>query len=76
MIASDPSQARAASAARIFGTIPPRDDAAVDERLRLAARQRVEPPAVGVADAVDVGQQDELAGAEARRRCRPRRRRR
>ena len=26
--------------------------------------QRVEPAAVGVADAVDVGQQDELAGAE------------
>ena len=37
MIASAPSQARAASAARILGTMPPRDDAGVDERLGLAA---------------------------------------
>ena len=64
MIASDPSQASAASAARIFGTIPPAMTPLSIRRLGLAAGQRVEPPAVGVADAVDVGHQDELAGAE------------
>ena len=40
------------------------DDARCDERLGLAHGQRVEPPAVGVADAVDVGQEDGLPGAE------------
>ena len=64
MIASAPSQPSAASAARILGTMPPAIVPALDERLGLARGQAVEPAAVGVADAVDVGQQDELAGAE------------
>ena len=40
---------------------------AVDQVLRLRDGQRVEPAPVGVAHAVDVGQQHELAGAESRR---------
>ena len=42
MIASEPSQARADSAARILGTIPPAMTPRVDERLGLADGQRVE----------------------------------
>ena len=64
MIASAPSQPSAPSAARTLGTIPPAMTPVVDEGLGLAHGQRVEPAAVGVADAVDVGQQHELAGAE------------
>ena len=67
MIASAPSQASAASAARILGTMPPAMTPVLDEVLGLGDGQRVELSAVGVADAVDVGQQDELAGAEAGR---------
>ena len=63
MIASAPSQSTAASAAGPWAPCR-RDDAALDERLGLADGERVEPAAVGVADAVDVGQQHELAGAE------------
>ena len=67
MTASASSQSSAASAARILGTMPPAMTPRVDERLGLAGGERVEPPAVRVADAVDVGQQDELARAEAGR---------
>ena len=65
MIASAPSQPSADSAARTLGTIPP---AMTPLSMRCSASatvRRVELAAVGVADAVDVGQQDELAGAEA-----------
>ena len=64
MIASAPSQPSADSAARILGTMPPAMTPVVDEVLRLGDGQRVELAAVGVADAVDVGQQDQLARAE------------
>ena len=43
------------------------DDAAVDEVLRLGDGQAVELVAVGVADAVDIGQQDQLPRPEAGR---------
>ena len=66
MIASAPSQPSAPSAARTLGTMPPAMTPDLDEVLGLGDGQRVEPPAVGVADAVDIGQQDELAGTEAR----------
>ena len=64
MIASAPSQPSAPSAARTLGTIPP---AMTPDSMSVSASpdgQRVEPAAVGVADAVDVGQQHELAGTE------------
>ena len=44
--------------------MPAGDDAGLDEVLGLGDGERVELPAVGVADAVDVGQEHELAGAE------------
>ena len=72
MIASAPSQASAASAARILGTMPPAMTPASMSVSASADGQRVEPAAVGVADAVDVGQQDELAGAEPGRDARGR----
>ena len=65
MIASAPSQPSAARAARILGTIPPAIVPASMSASASPAVSAVEPPAVGVADAVDVGQQDELAGAES-----------
>ena len=40
------------------------DDARRDQLLRLARRERVEPPAGGVAHAVDVGEEHQLAGPE------------
>ena len=64
MIASAPSQASAPSAARILGTMPP---AMTPVSMRCSASatvERVEASAVGVADAVDVGQQHELARPE------------
>ena len=64
MIASAPSQPSAPSAARTLGTIPP---AMTPDSMSVSASpdgQRVEPAAVGVADAVDVGEQHELAGTE------------
>ena len=67
MIASAPSQPSAPSAARTLGTMPP---AMTPDSMRVSASpdgQRVEPVAVGVADAVDVGQQHELAGAQTGR---------
>ena len=64
MIASAPSQPSADSAARTLGTMPPAMTPAVDEVLGLGDGQRVELASVGVAHAVDVGQQDQLAGAE------------
>ena len=64
MTASAPSQPRAASAARTLGTIPPAMTPVGDEVLGLGDGQRVELAAVGVADAVDVGEQHQLAGAE------------
>ena len=48
-----------------LGHHPAGDDAGLDEVLGLGDGQRVELAAVGVADAVDIGQQDELAGPEA-----------
>ena len=45
--------------------MPPAMTPVVDEVLGLGDGQRVELPAVGVAHAVDVGQEHELAGAEA-----------
>ena len=64
MIASAPSQPSAASAARTLGTIPPAIAPASMSASASPAVRRVEPAAVGVAHAVDVGQQDELAGAD------------
>ena len=76
MIASAPSQAERPERRPDLGHHAAGDDAGLDERLGLAGGERVEPAAVGVADAVDVGQQDELAGAETGRDARrPRRRR-
>ena len=72
MIASAPSQPSAASAARTLGTMPP---AMTPPSMRCSASadgQRVELVAVGVADAVDVGQQDQLARAETGRDARRR----
>ena len=76
MIASAPSQPSADSAARILGTMPPAMTPRLDEVLGLGHGQRVELAAVGVAHAVDVGQQHQLAGAETGRDARPPRRRR
>ena len=76
MTASAPSQASAASAARILGTMPPAITPASMSVSASRDRERVEPAAVGVADAVDVGQEDELARAEAGRDPGRRRRRR
>ena len=70
MIASAPSQPSAPSAARTLGTIPP---AMTPDAMRcsgLGDGQRVEAPAVGVADAVDIGHQDELAGTQTGRDAR------
>ena len=64
MIASAPSQVERRERGPDLRDHAAGDHAGLDERLGLADGQRVEPPAVGVADAVDVGQQDELAGAE------------
>ena len=64
MIASAPSQPSAPSAARTLGTMPPAMTPELDEVFGLRDGQRVEPAAVGVADAVDVGQQHELARTE------------
>ncbi len=66
MIASEPSQREGRQGGPDLGDHPARDDARRDERLRLTDCQRPKSVAVGVADAVDVGQQDELAGTEAR----------
>ena len=66
MIASAPSQPSAPSAARTLGTMPP---AMTPASMRCSASATVSvssASAVGVADAVDVGQQHELAGAEPR----------
>ena len=65
MIASALSQVRAASAARILGTMPPAMTPRVDEVLRFLAGERVELVAVLVAHAVHVGHEDELPRAEA-----------
>ena len=76
MIASAPSQPSAAERGPDLRHHAAGDDAGLDEVLGLGDGQRVEPAAVGVADAVDVGQQDELAGTEPGRDARrPRRRR-
>ena len=76
MIASAPSQPSADERGPDLGHHAAGDDAGLDEVLGLGDGQRVELVAVGVADAVDVGEQDELARAEARRDARrPRRRR-
>ncbi len=76
MTASAPSQVSAASAARILGTMPPAITPASMSVSASATVSVVEAPAVGVADAVDVGHEDELAGTEAGRDARRRRRRR
>ena len=65
MTASASSQPSAPRAARTLGTMPPAMTPLVDELLGLADRERVEPPAVRVADAIHVGEQHELARAEA-----------
>ena len=68
MIASAPSQASARQRGPDLGRpCPPAITPLVDEEFRLGGGERVELAAVGVADAVDVGHQDELAGAEAGR---------
>ena len=64
MIASAPSQPSADRAARTLGTMPP---AMTPPSMRCSASATVSVSslcAVGVAHAVDVGQQHELAGAE------------
>ena len=66
MIASAPSQRERAERGPDLGHHPAGDDAGLDEVLGLGDGQRVEPAAVGVADAVDIGQQDELARPEPR----------
>ena len=65
MIASASSQASAASAARDLGHHAAADRAVGDEGLGLVGADRVELGAGGVAHAVDVGHQHELARAEA-----------
>ena len=72
MIASAPSQPSAPERGPDLGHHAAGDDAGFDERLGLARGQGVEPAAVGVADAVDVGQQHELAGTESGRDARGR----